>query len=148
MLLSRSIGLLFCGLFIIYGVLAQEIQLDFWAAEELFTARTFPTLIAIGGALVSFLYALSPQPIQIPKLQQQHSAGLLIVIMLVYGLILEPLGFIPSTSLFLAACITALGERRLIVIIPVALGVAILFYALMTALGIHLEPGLLAIFHA
>ena len=145
MLAQRLSGLVFCALFLAYGMLAQDIPLDLWADQERFNARTFPFLIAIGGGIVSLLYALFParHDDQAP-LPRGHwvQAGLLVMLMLAYGYLLEPMGFIPATSLLLLGGFLLLGARKPLPLITIPLGVTVGFYYLTQWLGIFLEAGL------
>ena len=147
-MISRLTGMVFCLVFTGYGLLAQDIQLDFWAEEELFNARTFPTLIAIGGTLVSLAFVLFPPTLPEPVSRvigdkpDWRAACLLLLVLLVYGFLLEPLGFLVSTSLMLMAGFVTLGERRWLLLLAVGAGLPLAFYLLMSALGIHLEAGL------
>ena len=61
--------------------------------------------------------------------------------MVLYALILRPVGFIPSTILFLVGCGWILGERKLQVMIPVAaIGAFFIWYLVQEVLGIFLKP--------
>lgn len=155
MIIPRLAGLLFCSVFIAYGYFAQDIQLDFWAEEELFNARTFPTLIALGGAVVSLLYVIYPTRITWPPPDLKDSlsppdwlaTALLVLTMIGYGHLLDLLGFLPATIGLLAAGFIILGERRASLLIVTSVGLPVLFYTLITLLGIHLESGIPAALH-
>ncbi|MBT4494231.1 MAG: hypothetical protein HOC70_13400, partial [Gammaproteobacteria bacterium] len=56
----RITGCVFLLVFLGYGLQTQEILLDFWAVEEIFTARTFPEIIALGGVFFSLLLIVAP----------------------------------------------------------------------------------------
>ena len=110
---TRLSGVVFLFLFCAYGLLARDIQLDFWASEELFNARTWPMIVAAGGVLLSVLYILFAE--RLPRRSEDLNwipLLLLLVLMSCYGLALEPLGFILSTTLFLILAYLVLGERR------------------------------------
>ncbi|MGR3290801.1 MAG: tripartite tricarboxylate transporter TctB family protein [Paracoccaceae bacterium] len=65
----------------------------------------------------------------------------LLAMMVVYALMLRPAGFLPSTVLFLILGATLLGERRFIVLIPVAVFAAgFIWYLVQEVLGIFLRP--------
>jgi putative tricarboxylic transport membrane protein len=125
-----------------YGFATQDIQLDFWAEEELFNARSFPILIAIGGSLLALLYMLFPPAFETPDLSGFNIELIgLVALMLLYAGFLEQLGFVVATGLFLCAGFLVLGERR-----PARLGLVTVtltggFYFLMTMLEIHLPQG-------
>jgi len=198
---ARLTGIIFLGLFIAYGYQAQEIQLDFWASAELFDARTFPELIAIAGVLCSTLLIIFPTAVPAPELKGRLlRPAILIALMLGYSFLIEPLGFIASTALFLtlgfmvlesgatkegdkpettrevttatsnenlnenldenldenskeslkqtpneitAVVAGASTAKNIIKKVSIAIAVSVIFYALMTWLGIHLELGIL-----
>jgi putative tricarboxylic transport membrane protein len=61
--------------------------------------------------------------------------------MVLYALALRPVGFIASTTLFLAGTGWILGERKLHVMVPVALlGAGAIWFLVQEALGIFLRP--------
>ena len=96
-----------------YGFATQDIQLDFWAEEELFNARSFPILIAIGGSLMALLYIAFPPAFEPLDLSGFNSELIgLVVLMLLYAGLLEQLGFLVATGLFLCTGFLVLGERR------------------------------------
>jgi putative tricarboxylic transport membrane protein len=125
-----------------YGFATQDIQLDFWAEEELFNARSFPILIAIGGSLMALLYIAFPPAFEPLDLSGFNSELIgLVVLMLLYAGLLEQLGFLVATGLFLCTGFLVLGERR-----PARLGLVTIaltggFYILMATLEIHLPQG-------
>ena len=141
---QRLSGLFFVAVFVAYGYTAQDIQLDFWAAEEAFNARSFPYLIALGGSLLSLLLVFNP-PASLPEIgiRNMNWPGFLglLGLMIGYGILLEPTGFIVSTTLFLIIGYLILGERRLLPILLASFPVVISFYFLMDFLGIYLSPG-------
>lgn len=65
----------------------------------------------------------------------------LVVLMLLYAGLLEQLGFILATGLFLCAGFLVLGERRPARLGLVTVSLTIGFYFLMAALEIQLPPG-------
>ena len=77
------------------------------------------------------------------KLKWPHIAQAvgLLVAMVAYALLLRPLGFIASTSLFLICSSVLLGERKFQVLIPVALIAAFAIWFLVERLlDIVLKP--------
>ena len=147
---SRLTGWFFFGLFAAYGYLSFDIQLDLWAAEELFTAQTFPQIIAVGGAFIAFLLAIAPAPIDESTTRGQPLQWApvvsLILLLLLFGQAFEYLGFILVNTLFLMLASLILGERRFHYLAIASLPLVGSFYLLLTALDIHVEPGLLGAF--
>ena len=140
----RVTGVFFALLFLGYGYLATGIQLDFWSEEETFNARTFPYMIAIGGCFFGVFLALVPVKAEPVDLEIRNATALyLILLMLAYSYLLEPLGFPMATTAFLACAFLVLGERRTILIGCVSLGLTAFIWATMSALGIYLYTGLL-----
>ena len=142
---NRISGLILLAFFLGYGYLAQDIQLDFWAAEELFTAQTFPSLIAIGGTILSLLLIIAGGPIEPPRLTWARVRPViaLLALMVCFTLLLDLLGFILTGIVLLSTGSFLLGERRWLLIALSSAGVVIGLYLLLTALDIYLEPGLI-----
>jgi len=68
-------------------------------------------------------------------------ALILLGLMIAYALLLRPLGFLGSTAGFLIIGSLVLGERRLHILIPVALFAAVsVWYLVQEVLGIFLRP--------
>lgn len=152
MIYQRLAGLAFAVLFAAYGYFALSIQLDFWATEEVFNAQTFPLAIAVGGTLVSLLFTLFPGAVHresnnLPAIQARSALSVLglLILMLAYSALLELIGFIAASVTLLAGGFWILGERRGWRIAVISIAVAAGFYGLMGALGIYLEPGILAL---
>lgn len=129
-------------MFLAYGLATQDILLDFWAEEELFNARTFPILIAIGGSILALLVIMFPPvlPTDSPSMLNMELVSL-VTLMLLYAGFLEQLGFILATGLFLFTGFTILGERRAVRLILITVTLTGGFYFLMGALGIQLPLG-------
>jgi putative tricarboxylic transport membrane protein len=65
----------------------------------------------------------------------------LLALMVAYALLLRPIGFLLATTLFLAGGSMILGERKYIVLIPIAVFTAFLiWYLVQQVLGIFLRP--------
>jgi putative tricarboxylic transport membrane protein len=148
MIHDRISGLVFLAFCLAYGVLAYDIALFPGSEYETFTARTMPVGLAAAGSIVSLLIVVLPsremgEPVAMDR-DGWLRAGALCVLMVLYGLAITRLGFVASTSLFLAAGIRLLGEWRWPLIVAISGLVALGFWAILTKLlGIYLEPGLL-----
>jgi putative tricarboxylic transport membrane protein len=142
----RITGCVFLLVFLGYGLQTQEILLDFWAVEEIFTARTFPEIIALGGVFFSLLLIVAPGS-SVARIDWQDlnltPVLLLLVLLVVFSLSIEHLGFLISGVLMLALGFVILGERRPLPVVAVSVPVVLGLYLLLTALDIHLDPGLL-----
>jgi|DEB0MinimDraft_6_1074348.scaffolds.fasta_scaffold65466_2 putative tricarboxylic transport membrane protein len=131
--------------FVGYGTAAQDIQLDFWAAEEAFNARTFPSLVAAGGAFFALLLLLTGGRMSLPEAAELDLAPLLSLLglLIAFTLLIETLGFLLAGISLLTIAPVLLGERRWQLILPVAFGVVLGLYLLLSALEVYLDPGLL-----
>lgn len=143
---QRLAGLTFLAFFLLYGWFTGDITLDFWAEQELFTAQTFPYLIAVGGAALSFVYVVRPalgQPIHLDN--RTWLGGIVILLLLGYSHFIEFAGFPLASALLLAVGFFVLGERRAWLIAVISISVVSTLYLILWALGIHIEPGLIGL---
>ena len=132
-------------LFITYIYFIGDIHLDFWAEEETFHARTFPYLIGCAGILLSVLNLVLPSESRIsaiPSMQRLTAALMLIAMVSCYGLVLEVLGFIVTSVLFLIGSFAILGERQWLRMGLTATGLVVSFWLLMGSLDIYLARGI------
>ncbi len=134
-------------LFAAYGI--QATQIDVFPGQELepFKPKTMPYALAICGMLLCVVRILQTLRDSLPEVVGWHTydwrrAVILCAVMLAYGLLFTPLGFIPATALFLLAGFYTLGERQVIVLLLLPVGFSFFFWALMTQLlGLYLAPG-------
>jgi putative tricarboxylic transport membrane protein len=157
MTLDRWIALAFLALCCVYGYAA------FFTMDDLLPPilqrnpiwpSTFPKILTVLGILVGLIVLFTPKPatgdaapkdgtIDISRLGDYHigqALGLL-VLMVVYALTLRPLGFVGSTIGFLVIGSLILGERKLHILIPVAVVAAgSIWYLVQEVLGIFLRP--------
>ena len=93
---------MFFGFFLAYGWFAGDIQLDFWSQRELFTARTFPYLIAVGGALTALAYAINPAASPAIHLDARVITCIIITVILgAYAVAIDLLGYPVASVLML-----------------------------------------------
>jgi putative tricarboxylic transport membrane protein len=154
MALDRWIALAFLLLCLVYGYTAwftMDGSLPPFMRRNPVWPSTFPKVIAIVGALVAIVVLVTQGPPPPPKDDEidwrrlrDYQLGMalgLVGLMLVYAAVLRPLGFIPSTVLFLTLGATILGERKFHVLIPVsAVAAGGLWYVVEQVLGIFLRP--------
>jgi len=135
--------------FLGFGYEATLVELFPGQETEVFSPRTMPLALAVGGTLLCFARLVQslrhPEPGQVALGGfDWRRAGLLCVTMIGYGLLFEPLGFLLATAVFLSAGFLVLGERRVLMLTVLPLVFAALFWLLMTkVLGLYLAPGLL-----
>lgn len=112
---------------------------------------SFPKILAIGGIITALIvlsgFEKSPNPdaadINYRKLTEYKlgQAIFLLGLMVVYALVLRPIGFLAATFLFLAIGSMILGERRyLVVAIASATAAGGVWYLVNVVLGIFLTP--------
>jgi putative tricarboxylic transport membrane protein len=149
---SQFGGLFFLALFVCYGVTALAIPLDFMSAQDTFNARTLPVAVSIAGSLVSLLLILltgtppghagEAEPLVDTRLDFNWlTTMLLVLLMFLYGLVLDYLGFLIATSLFLAAGYWIMGERHPGILLLASIPVVVGFWLIMKGLDVYLAPG-------
>ena len=141
---------LFLALFTLYAIVAWQIPLLPFEEYETVTSATLPKVYAAFGIIVCLLSigATLLKPTEktdaddvLEKSNVLRTLGLLIL-MVVYSAMLEPIGFLISTSAFLLIGFFVMGERRKKILLLASIPVAVVFWFLMTqVLGIYLVPG-------
>ena len=127
-------------------LLTGNIYLDFWEIDDRFNARTLPYLVGSVGFLCSSVLFINL--IWSPGLSSYGFTSPLDkrVIWLITGVtlyisLLESVGFIPSSMLFLFCAAYFLGERRVGLLLITAMLIPLSLWAILTFLGIYLHPG-------
>lgn len=152
---DRIGALFFLVLSLFYGLMTFSIPLNEMAKTAVFTARTVPLTLAVCGIIISLLILILPSSdadgkntlIKTFRGFEWKRAGLLLVLMVVYGLIIKPAGFIISTILFLIVGFRILGEKRVKILLLASIPFVVVFWFLLNKiLGIYLEPGRLFFF--
>lgn len=139
-------GLSFLCLSIAYGFYAQQIPMLPGDEYEPFHAQTLPTVLAWLGGGLSFLLLVTSKRTAEHRLMLAgldfQLVGLLLVLIVLFGLSLEWLGFLLATILFLIGGYWLLGERRpktlIVASVPFAVGI---WFILAQLLEIYLAPG-------
>ncbi|MGB1239102.1 MAG: tripartite tricarboxylate transporter TctB family protein [Pseudomonadales bacterium] len=143
---DRIGGLIFLALALGYGYSATLIPQYPGDEYEVFTAKTLPFVLAVLGGFLSLallLSSLREERKRIPNYNWQIAAKL-IGLMVIYGAVLEYLGFLIATALFLLVGYWLLGERRKLVLFMCSGPLVIFFwYVLTQLLEIYLAPGAL-----
>lgn len=152
---DRIGALFFLVLSLFYGLMTFKIPLNVMAKTASFTARTVPITLAVCGIIISLLILILPSPdadgrntiIKTFRGFKWKRAGLLLVLMIFYGLIIKLAGFIISTILFLIVGFRILGEKRVKILLLASIPFVVVFWFLLNKiLGIYLEPGSLFFF--
>ncbi len=157
MALDRWIALVFIAFCCVYGYAAfftmDQLLPPFMQRNPVWPS-TFPKILSILGAVVGLIVLLGLEnsgeekekgatDMNLANLHEYKlgQAGLLLLAMVLYALALRPVGFIASTTLFLTAGAMVLGERKLHILIPVALiASGAVWYLVEEVLGIFLRP--------
>lgn len=143
---DRIGSLIFLALAIGYGYSTTLITEYPGDEFEVFTAKTLPFALAIIGGFLSLALLFTSLKREKQRIPNYHwaIAFKLIVLMVIYGVILESLGFLISTALFLLTGYWLLGERRKLVLFLCSGPLVVFFwYVLTQLLDIYLAPGAL-----
>jgi putative tricarboxylic transport membrane protein len=142
---ERIGALFFLVLSMAYGYYGSEIRLYPGDELEPMNAQTLPYVLSIMGIGLSVFLLLAgkdTRPQRVKQSKEWLPVVLLLVLTLIYGLTLDWLGFLISTTLFLIGGFWVLGERRWSVLLKVAVPFVLLFWGLLTqVLDIYLAPG-------
>jgi len=150
MKLDRWLALIFLSASLIYGFAAFNYQLLPFERNMAFLPNTLPKGLSILGSLISLFILLAParqladdagiSGTQVREFELLRTIGLIIA-MVLYALLLRPVGFLLATSLFIIGSSVLLGERRWHILVPVALLAAgLVWYLVHQTLGIFLRP--------
>lgn len=139
-------GLIFLCLSVAYGYYAQEIPLLPGEEFEPFTPQTMPNALAFLCGILSIALIISGSRSEEDKLTlvglRFRLIGALVLLVVIFALALEWLGFLVSTIIFLVIGYRLLGERRpktlFLASVPFACG---LWFILTQLLDIYLAPG-------
>ena len=142
---ERIGALFFLTLSIVYGYLSYQIKLYPGDEMEAMTARTLPLFLSGMGIVFSLILLATGKPDDpggnITGLNWKPVI-LLMLLSLAYGFALDWLGFLVSTTVFLMAGFRILGEKRIKVLLLVAVPFVFIFwFGLTQMLDIYLAPG-------
>lgn len=156
MTLERAIAGIFVVVCVVYGYTAfvvMEAGLLPFERNMTFLPNVLPKWLSIIGVVVGLAVLVQSSPdaegesdadgIDVRNLGQYNlgQAILLLVLMVAYALLLRPIGFVTATTLFLILGAFILGERRYVLLVPVAvLAAFLIWYLVQEVLGIFLRP--------
>ena len=154
MALDKWIAVVFIVISVVYGYSAFTYPLLPFERNMSFLPNTMPMVLSVLGILFALIIILTPKPkadpegealgdISVSRLHEYKVGQALALIgaMILYALALRPIGFIGATTLFLVGTGWILGERKLHIMIPVALvGTGLIWFLVEQALGIFLRP--------
>ena len=154
MALDRWIAVVFLLICLIYGYTAfftMDGSLPPFMRRNPIWPSTLPKLLAILGIATAFIVLLAKSSKDGPgdddidyrnlgKYKLGH-ALFLMGLMVAYAFALRPIGFLVSTTAFLFLGGYVLGERKLYVLIPIAVFASVsIWYLVQEVLGIFLRP--------
>ena len=123
-----------------YLWLAAQVPLDPWSAQEPINSRTLPQVY---GVLLAVLALIMLVPgVDSERAGHRGKLGGLVVLTIGFAALIPWAGLWIALSLFLAASLAALGERRWTVLVaaPIATS-AIGWFLIMYVLDLYLDPG-------
>ncbi|WP_208349171.1 tripartite tricarboxylate transporter TctB family protein [Pseudaestuariivita rosea] len=139
---DRIGGILILAFCAFYAFKIGDIRLLPFQRGDAFTARTMPMVLAVLGIGLAAILVIRPSR-NLPDLRglDWGRVAFFLVWMSIYGLSVRPLGFLISTTLFLAVGFAVLGERRLWLLAAVSVPLVVLFWLLMTqGLEVYIAP--------
>ena len=111
----KIISLLFFIFSAFYLYTAYQIRVFSFDEDAAFNAKTFPIYLGYFGMFIAALKIVLPEKASEEvdqKFLNYKKTLVLVLIMVIYGLTIRPVGFFLSTSLFLLSSYYFLGERR------------------------------------
>jgi putative tricarboxylic transport membrane protein len=152
MALDRWVAILFLVIALVYGYAAYNYPLLPFERNMVFLPNTLPMALSALAAIVALIIVVSPRAakdadelgdVDLGRLREFKIAQTLGLVgaMVLYALLLRPIGFLTATTLFIAGTSCILGERKFHVLVPIAVVTAIaIWYLVQETLGIFLRP--------
>ena len=153
MTIDKWIAAVFLTISIVYGYAAFTYPLLPFEKFMVFRPNSLPMVLSVIGALLSAVILISPSktdteedvlgdvPLAKWRSYKIGQAAGLLTAMVLYALFLRQLGFLGATVLFLVGAGWVLGERKLHLMIPIAVvGAGLIWYIVQELLGIFLRP--------
>jgi len=152
MALDRWVAILFLVISLVYGYAAYNYPLLPFERNMVFLPNTLPMALSVLAVIVSLIIIIAPKTqkdadglgdidlTELRKLKIGQTLGL-VGAMVLYALLLRPVGFLAATALFIAGTGIILGERKFHVLIPIAVVTSgVVWYLVQETLGIFLRP--------
>ena len=152
MALDRWVAILFLAISLVYGYAAYNYPLLPFERNLVFLPNTLPVVLSVLAVLVALIIVISPRAakdadglgdIDLARLRKFKIAQTLGLVsaMVLYALLLRPIGFLAATALFIAGTSIILGERKFHVLVPIAVVTSgAIWYLVQETLGIFLRP--------
>ena len=137
---------------LIYGYAAYNYELLPFERNMAFLPSTLPKALSVLGVIVTLIILFSPKSVQgedslgdvgLDQLSEFKIAPTLGLVgaMVLYAVLLRPIGFLTATTLFIAGSSVILGERKFYLLVPIAVVTAgAIWYLVQETLGIYLRP--------
>lgn len=140
---DRILGLGLMVLAVAYGWVAQQWPEPFGGAETV-GPETFPTILAVVLAAGSIYLLVKPDPdAQWPVGKTALELVLSVVVLVVYATLLEPLGFVISTTLAVGTLSWRMGAPPRRAFVTGVLSAVVVFVLFNYGLSLNLPAGLL-----
>ena len=152
MALDRWIAILFLAISLVYGYAAYNYPLLPFERNMVFLPNTLPMVLSVLAVIVALIIVISPRATKdadglgdidfarVRKFKIAQTLGLVSALVL-YALLLRPIGFLAATALFIVGTSIILGERKFRVLVPIAVVTSgAIWYLVQETLGIFLRP--------
>jgi putative tricarboxylic transport membrane protein len=151
MALDRWVAIIFLIISLVYGYAAFNYPLLPFERHMSFLPNTLPMALSALGVVISLIIIVLPRaPADADlgdiDLDTARAFNLgqtlgLVAAMVLYAVLLRPIGFLLATSSFIAGSAIVLGERKFHILIPIAVVTAVaIWYLVQETLGIFLRP--------
>ena len=141
---DRLLGLMLFVLAVSYGWVAQQWPPPF-GGHEAVRPDTLPTILAVVLGLSSCYLMVKPDPDEHwPKGRTALELVIAVTILVLYALLLEPLGFIPATTLAVCTLCWRMGARWKGALMVGLVSAVVVFFLFNNLLELSLPAGLLA----
>ena len=142
---DRILGIGLLVLAVAYGWAAQQWPEPFGGAEAV-GPETFPTILAVVLALSSLYLIVKPDPdTQWPWGRTAAELVLAIMILVLYALLMEPLGFVLATTSAVGALCWRMGARPLSAVLVGLVSAVVVYLTFNYGLSLALPAGLLEV---
>lgn len=142
---DRILGILLLLLAVSYGWEAAHFPQPF-GGSEVVGPETFPLLLAVVLGLSSVYMIVRPDPDEDwPHTRMLLELGVVLLVLAVFATLLQPVGFIPATTLMVGVLCWRMGAKP-VAALATGVGSAVVVFALFNfVLDLHLPAGLLEI---
>ncbi|PPI85779.1 tripartite tricarboxylate transporter TctB family protein [Marinobacter maroccanus] len=142
---DRILGLGLLVLAVAYGWAAQQWPEPFGGAETV-GPETFPTMLAVVLVAGSLYLMIKPDPdAQWPVGKSAFELVISLVVLVVYTLLLEPLGFVIATTLAVGTLSWRMGAAPRLAFLTGLLSAVVVFVLFNYGLSLSLPAGLLEV---